>query len=289
MVASRFIDQSPKHIEYVSLDEKTVDITNPDSIKDYFNNNKFDSIINFAAFTNLDAAETERGNEDGLVYKLNVTAVKNLAEYCSQSNVFYIQISTDFVFPGTEIMPGPYGEDDIPPNNPDGMGWYGWTKNRAEFFLKNILDNYAVVRYGFPFRSDNFEKKSDWARNLINLYEEKKMYPLFSDQVQSILLIDDLVEPLTKILSDNMPGVFHIASVDTGSPFEIGSYLLEKYSGAPVKLDSGKMLEYLSVPGRTPKPRLGGLKVENTENKLGLKFRSWRDMVDDFVSEYKSR
>jgi dTDP-4-dehydrorhamnose reductase len=278
MVASRFCDLAKSKFDITSLDEKTVDITDNSAVEKYFAANKFDSVINFAAFTNVDAAEADKGNEEGITYKLNVEGPKNLAEYCNENSIFLIHISTDFIFPGTDEMPGPYDEDALLPETPEGIGWYGWTKNRAEFILQNTSNNFAIVRYGYPFRAAQYESKGDWARNLIKLFNEQKLYPLF----------EDLVEPLAKIINGSMSGVFHICSKDTNTPFEIGSYLLEKYSGKSVELSEGSMAEFLKAPGRTPRPRLGGLKVEKTEAKLGLKFKTCKEMVDEFVAQLKS-
>lgn len=283
MVASRFIKLAEEKFDATPLDEKTLDITNNAAVEKYFQENKYDALINFAAFTNVDAAEADTGNEEGLTYRLNVLGPKNLAEYCNENNIFLTHISTDFVFPGTENMPGPYNIDSPLPETPEGIGWYGWTKNRAEFMLQNTSNNYAVVRYGYPFRADNFELKKDWARNLINLYNEHKLYPLFTDQIQSILFIDDLVEPLVKIINEELTGTFHIAASDTNTPYEAGKYLLEKYAGKEVEIEQGSMTEFLKAPGRTPRPILGGLKVEKTEAKLGMKFKSWREMIDKFI------
>lgn len=285
MVASRFVDLSSSVFDMTSLDEKTVDITNVEAVRKYFKDNKFDAIINFAAFTNVDGAEADRGNEEGLTYKLNVLGPKNLAEVCNEGNIFFVHISTDFVFPGTEAYQGPYGEDSLLPETPEGIGWYGWTKNRAEFMLKNTSNKYATVRYGYPFRASKYEQKLDWARNLIKLYNEQKLYPLFSDQTQSVILVDDLVKPLSKIIDEELTGVFHIVSKDVTTPYEIGSYLLEKYAGRSIEVQKGSMTDFLGAPGRTPRPKLGGLKVEKTEERLGIKFRTWREMVDDFISQ----
>ena len=287
MVASRFIDLSSKNFETTSLDEKTLDITDARAVERYFTGHKFDAVINFAAFTNVDAAEADKGNETGLTYKLNVGGPKNLAEYCNESNIFLVHISTDFVFPGTEGFPGPYNEDSSLPETPEGIGWYGWTKNRAEFMLRSTSNKYAIIRYGYPFRAAPYDLKKDWTRNLISLYNEQKLYPLFDDQVQSILFIDDLVEPLSKIINEELTGVFHIASSDTTTPYESGSYLLGKYAGKPVELQKSSMAEFLRFPGRTPRPRLGGLTVEKTEIKLGMKFKAWKEMVDEFVGQLR--
>jgi dTDP-4-dehydrorhamnose reductase len=249
---------------------------------------KFDTVVNFAAFTNVDAAEAQREDKNGLVWKLNVEGAENLSEVCSKNNTFLVHISTDFVFPGTEDYPGPYDENSKLPENSDGIDWYGWTKLQAELKIRNYELRNAVVRYGYPFRAAKYDQKRDWARNLINLFNEQKLYPLFDDQVQSVLFVDDLVDPLSKIINGELTGIFHIASSDTTTPFEIGSYLLGKYVGKPVEIQKGSMVEFLRAPGRTPRSRLGGLKVEKTEERLSMKFRTSKEMVDEFVGKLKS-
>lgn len=288
MVASRFVDLVKNRFDVVSADEKTLDITNKEAIDNYFESNVFDAVINFAAFTNVDAAEAQRGDENGIVWKLNVEASKYLSDKCKDKNIFFVHISTDFVFPGNDMMPGPYSEDSVLPEDSNGIGWYGWTKNRAEKVVSESGCQYAIVRYGYPFRASVYEIKKDWARNLLNIYNEQKLYPLFEDQIQSVIFIDDLVEPLVKIIEGNLTGVFHIVSKDTTNPYEIGSYLLDKYAGKHVDLQKGNMAEFLKAPGRTPRPRLGGLKVEVTEEKLGIKMKTWREMIDEFLTQLNS-
>lgn len=287
MVASRVIDLWKDKFEAVPADEKTLDITSREAVKNYFESNFYDVVINFAAFTNVDGAEAQKGDEGGLVWKLNVLGPRYLAEACKNKNIFLIHISTDFVFPGNEINPGPYSEDAKIPGTPEGIGWYGWSKNRAEEEVSFSGCKNAIIRYGYPFRADKFDLKLDWARNLLKLYDEQKLYPLFTDQVQSVVFIDDLAFPLAKIIEDEIEGVFHIASKDTTSPYEIGAYLLEKYAGKTVEIQKGSMAEFLAVPGRTPRPRLGGLSVEKTEKQLGMDFKTWKEMVDGFISQLK--
>jgi dTDP-4-dehydrorhamnose reductase len=286
LVGSRFCELAKSKFEITGTDEKTLNITDKTAVEKYLSENKFDAVLNFAAFTNVDGAEAQKDDENGLAYKLNVVGPMNLVECCNENNVFLVHISTDFVFPGTPENPGPYSEDSKLPENQNGIGWYGWTKNRAEYVVQTTSKKYAIIRYGYPFRAKEFELKSDWARNLIKLYNEQKLYPLFTDQIQSVILIDDLVEPLSMIIEKELGGVFHIAS-DTTTPYEIGSYLLAKYANKPVELQKGSMVEFLSSPGRTPRPRLGGLKTEKTQEKLGMKFRTWREMVDEFVNQIK--
>lgn len=284
MIASRFVELASDKFSIVGVDEKSLDITNNSSVTNYFSQNKFDAVINFAAYTNVDGAEKERGQE-GFVWKLNVEGPRNLISACKENHIFLIHISTDFIFPGDTTFSGPYSEDAKPLEKLDErMGWYGWTKRIAE---KDILEsgvNGAIVRFGYPFRAASYDLKNDWARNLIKLYNEDKLYPLFSDQIQSILFIDDLVAPLSKIIENRMTGVFHIASSDTTTPYESGKYLLEKIAGHTVEIKKGSMVEFLKVPERTPRPIFGGLNTLKTQKALNMKFKTWREMVDEFVA-----
>lgn len=283
LVGSRFVELYSEKENLLTPDLTELDITSSESVKGYFEKNNPDSVVNFAAYTNVDGAEKEREDENGIVWKLNVDGVKNLIEVCKEKNIFLVQISTDFVFRGDESDPGPYSEDKTIPDNDQGIGWYGWTKNRAEKLLQESNIRYTIIRIAYPFYSANFEDKLDFAKGFLKLYDEGKLYPVFSDQIHSVLNVDELVQPLTKIATDQTQGTFHIVASDTTTPFEFVSYLLEKARGAKNILQEGSMKEFLSKEGRTPRPRLGGLKTEITEKKLGVTLKTWKEMVDGFV------
>lgn len=287
MVASRFLKSASKDFAFDPLDEKKVDITDKKSIENYFSNNHCDIIINFAAYTNVDGAEVQKNDKEGLVWRLNVGGPLNLADYCEKNNVFLVHISTDYVFPGNDENPGPYSEDAPLPEKSDGIGWYGWTKNRAESELSRHKVKHAIVRYGYPFRADNYEIKLDWARNLIKLFNEKKLYPLFTDQSQNLLYIDDLVAPLSKIIAEELTGIFHIASDDLTTPFEAGKYLLEKYTGHSVDVKTSSIKDYLKLEGKAPRPYRAGLNCKKTEEALGVQYKTWKEMIDEFVENVK--
>lgn len=277
LVGSRFINLAKDKLNITGIDEKTLDITDKEAVKKYFEENKFDSVVNFAAVTNVDGAEKERGDENGFVWKLNVEGPKNLEEVCRQKNIFFAQISTDFVFEGTKENSGPYDEDaKLPSSLDDKMGWYGWTKNRGE-----VGD--AIVRIAYPFYAANFEGKLDFAKNYLKVYDEGKLFPIFTDQIFTPINVDDLIYPLVKILEEKIKGVFHLVSSDPATPFEFVEYLLKKARNVEGVVQKGSMEEFLKAEGRTPRPRLGGLNTLNTQKTLNMRFKSWREMVDEFV------
>ncbi|WKZ26039.1 MAG: NAD(P)-dependent oxidoreductase [bacterium] len=285
LVGSRFVQLVKSELDIIAVDEKTLDITNSDAVNKYFNDNSFDSVINFAAVTNVDGAEKERGDENGFTWKLNVVGPLNLAEVCLKHDRFLIQISTDFVFKGTENDPGPYSENTPLPEENSGIGWYGWSKNRSEKLARESGARFAVVRIAYPFYPSLYEAKLDFAKNYLKLFDEGKLFPIFTDQILSVLNVDDLVEPMTKIIDNELEGVFHLVSSDTTTPFDFVEYLLWKARKVEGVVQKGSMTEFLKAEGRTPRPRLGGLQTKITEEKLGIKLPTWKEMIDEFVSK----
>lgn len=86
---------------YIYTDAEDLDITCFSDIQTFFRQNKIDVVINCAAYTNVDLAEA---NED-TACKVNQEAVKNLSTVCKERDIFFIHISTDYVFDGTSPEP----------------------------------------------------------------------------------------------------------------------------------------------------------------------------------------
>lgn len=284
LVGSRFVELKKKD-EVLTPFLDVLDITDEDSVEEYFKKNKdsFDTVINFAAYTDVDGAEKQRGDKSGIAWVLNVEGAKNVAEVAHKYDKFLIHISTDFVFPGTEEDPGPYTEDAKTQETPKGISWYGWTKLEGERRVNEACPEAAIVRISYPYYAARYELKTDFAKKMLDLYKEGNLYPLFEDQVMSTLYVDDLVEVVDKLAEKRTPGIYHAVSSDQSTYWDFGSYLIEKAIGKKDAPEKGSMEEFLKAEGRTPRPRLGGMRTEKTQEKLGLKFKTWRQGIDDFV------
>ncbi len=289
LVGSRFVSLAKDKVGIIPVDENTLDITSAEAVDNYFSENEFDSVLNFAAITNVDAAEKEKGDENGITWRLNVVGVENLTKACIKYNKFIVQISTDFIFKGDQNNPGPYSEDAEIPDSMDGIGWYGWTKNRAENLLRNSECRNVIVRIAYPFYSAEFTPKLDYAKNYLKLHDDGKLFPIFTDQTLSVINVDELVEPLLKILTEELIGTFHIVSSNTTTPFDFVEYLLRKARNVEGVVQKGLMEEFLKAEGRTPRPRLGGFKTKFTEKNLNMKFKTWQEMVDEFVIRLQNK
>ena len=279
LVGSRFIELA-KNFQFLTPEYPAFDLTNSQTVKKTIEEFNPEWIVNFAAFTDVNAAEKEMGDENGTVWKINVLGVKNLLNAFPSKKI--IQISTDMVFPGTEEFPGPYAENDKTPDSYDKLTWYGWTKNKAE---KEILKSGGtVLRIIYPVRS-HFDSKLDYIRGALKKYSDGTMYPLFNDQQISIAFIDEIAETLEKIIETDSSGIFHCSS-DTTTPHELISFTIDQLGGDSSTIKSASIKEFLTTQtNKNRYPIYGGLKTLLTEQKLGLHFSAWQTVVEKLIGQ----
>ncbi|MGB6839040.1 MAG: NAD(P)-dependent oxidoreductase [Microgenomates group bacterium] len=286
LVGSRFVDLLAVERQSITPKSVELDITDRASLNDFIKRKKdnFDVVINFAAITNVDEIEKERGNEKGMVWQVNVEGAANVAEAAKKHDKFLVHISTDLVFSGSEEDPGPYAEDSKLPENLNRISWYGWTKLMGEKKVRELNKNSAIVRISYPFRS-HYTRKIDFARNILQLFDEGKLYPMSTDQLMTPTFIDEAASAIEEICELEKPETFHLASSDTITPYEFANYLLEKARGAKNVVKKGLLKEFLKAPGRTPIPIFGGLDTKKTQRILGMKFKTWKQAVDEFIEQ----
>ncbi len=279
LVGSRFIELA-KHYEFVTPEFPDFDITDEKAVKNIIDEHHPEWIVNFAAFTDVNAAEAQRGDENSAAWKINVEGTQNLVNAFPSNKI--IQISTDMVFPGTVENPGPYSEVDKTPDTKDNLTWYGWTKNRAEKIVLN--QGGTVLRIIYPVRS-RFDLKLDYIRGVLKKYSDGTMYPLFHDQQICIASIDEIAETLQKIIDTETSGIFHCCS-DTTTPHELISFTVDQLGGDSSTIKSASINTFLETqPNKNRYPVWGGLKTVKTEEKLDLHFSTWQTVVEKLIGQ----
>lgn len=263
LVGSRFVEMCADKYRFLTPDYIELDITNLKSVKSYLDKNKPDVVVNFAAYTNVSEAEKQKSDKSGDCWRINVEGTRNLV-FALPATTRLIHISTDYVFSGQN---GPYKETDIPETDQNKLTWYGYTKAEAE---RIIGGRGTIVRLIYPVRA-KFSPKLDYLRKPLSLYNQEKLYPLFTDQQISITYIDEACIALQKIIDQNLPGVFHMSCPDTTTPYEIITCLLQKLGK-----DISSVQKSSVDPNRYPK--FGGLKPS-------FEFSSWRQIVDKLIEQ----
>jgi dTDP-4-dehydrorhamnose reductase len=167
LVGSRFVELFSHPELLLTPDENEFNLLNLESVKKYLDLHPVSAIINFAAFTDVSAAEKQRDDKSGLCWQINVIGLKNLLFSIDPKKVQFIQISTDMVFSGSSAGPGPYSEDHPLETDSKKLTWYGYTKNQAETVVGK---QGTIVRICNPVRA-NYSLKLDYFRKPLSLYD----------------------------------------------------------------------------------------------------------------------
>ena len=287
LVGSRFVELFSEKYRFLTPEIDELDITKKTKVSKFIKKEKPDAIVHFAAYTNVGEAEDQGGDKNGLCWKINVNGTRNLVDIIDPQITHFIQISTDYVFPGSKKGPGPYDENHKPASNSKDLTWYGYTKAMAE---KTVLDKLGkkatILRIIYPVRA-KYKLKADYLRKPLELYDQGKLYPMFSDQQVSITFIDEACMVLNKIIEGKIFGTFHASSSNISTPHELISYLIEKTRGVKNAVVSQSIDDFIKKTklNQSRYPKYGGFKIEKTEKKFGIKFSSWKQIIDKLVKQ----
>lgn len=191
--------------EVITLGRPEVDFSNPSNLKDAIIAQKPDAIINAAAYTAVDKAQSEPET----AYAVNVTATGEIAKAAKELGVPLIHISTDYVFSGDKDTP--YIEtDEIGP-----CSIYGQTKLEGEEIIDKTYDNYAIFRTAWVYSpyGNNFVKtmlRLGEARDELSVVADQFGCPTSAIEIARALKIISL--RLIKNKSPNLRGIFHLTA-----------------------------------------------------------------------------
>lgn len=197
-----------------------LDITDLDAVRQCVVANKVDVIVNCAAYTNVDAAET---NEE-LAEKLNAEAPENLAKAMKEVGGFLIQISTDYVF-GKEPYNVPCREDQK--GTPTGI--YGMTKLHGEQRIQTVDCDYVIIRTAWLYS----EFGKNFCKTMMNLTATKPQLKVVFDQVGTPTYAYDLAKAIEVVIEKfdgSQVGVYHYSNEGVCSWYDFTKMIAE-YNG----------------------------------------------------------
>lgn len=187
-----------KHV-FFNTDVNELDITDENAINAFVDANNIDGIINCAAYTAVDKAESN----EALCHTLNATAPGYLAAAMGKRGGWMVQVSTDYVFDGTKHTP--YSETD--PTCPDSV--YGRTKLEGEQLVRQHCERAMIVRTAWLYSifGNNFVK------TMIRLGKEKTELGVIFDQIGTPTYARDLaVAIMTAVEKGIIPGIYHFSN-----------------------------------------------------------------------------
>ena len=184
---------------YYNTDVHELDITNQEAVEAFCSEHHIDGIVNCAAYTAVDKAEE---NAD-VCHLLNATAPGYLAEAMGQRGGWMIQISTDYVFDGTNHRP--YVETD--PVSPNSV--YGRTKLAGEQSVMRLCPQSMVIRTAWLYSTFG----NNFVKTMIRLGKEKPELGVIFDQIGTPTYAHDLAVAIFAAISQGVtPGVYHFSN-----------------------------------------------------------------------------
>lgn len=240
---------APAGIEVIPLSRNEVDITDTDTVLGTPLLRDVDVIINAAAFTNVDGAESDPGS----AHIINATGAKNVATRAAQENAFLIHVSTDYVF-GAGVEQRAEGSRGLEPDDPKvPTTMYGRTKLVGE---NNVLDSgarSAIVRTAWVWSGPTQPEAKDFVSTMMRLAQAPESYPevnVVNDQHGNPTFVGDLADALWALALTPTEGVFHVVGTGAATWFELAREVFKA-----VGADSQRVKPCTSAEFPTPAQR----------------------------------
>lgn len=190
--------------EIVPLTHADIDVTEFKSCEDILKNIQPEVVINCAAYVRVDDAE----ELPHIAFAVNALGARNIALICKDLNATLMHISTDYIFDGRKKKP--YAEDDTP--NP--LNVYGNSKLAGEYFVRNILENYYIIRSSSIFGVAGASGKGgNFVETMIKKAQNNEEIKVVDDMIMSPTYTGDAAFAMNAILAKNLPfGIYHVAN-----------------------------------------------------------------------------
>ena len=253
--------------EYVDKDE--LDITDKAAVFSFVKQEKYEAIINCAAYTAVDKAE----DEPQLVAKINVDGPKNLA----LTKVPLVHVSTDYVFDGHKCTP--YIESDT--TNPKSV--YGSTKLLGEKAVFEAADTAVVIRTAWLYS----EFGNNFVKTMRRLGAEKESLNVVFDQVGTPTYAKDLAQAIVDILPQIKKGtkeVYHFSNDGVCSWYDFAVEIMEQ-SGLKCEVNPIESSQY---PTKATRPFYSVLNKAKIKSKFGIKNRHWRQALIECIKNMEN-
>ena len=260
-------------IKFYFTDVEELDITDVEQLDKFFIENKIDFIINCAAYTAVDKAETDRKLAD----LINVTAVKYLAEISKKFKTTLIHISTDYVFDGRNYKP--YVETDKP--NP--ISYYGQTKLNGEIQIEKYAGNAIIIRTSWLYSGFG----NNFVKTMIKYGNERDSLKVVADQVGTPTYAGDLAKAILKII----PELKNINGIEIYNFSNEGAISWYDFAEAIMKLKNINCkiipIESKDYPTPAPRPFYSILNKAKIKNDFSIEIPYWLDSLEKCLAELK--
>ena len=249
------------------MSKSELDISNNLKLEYFLKKFKVNTIINCAAYTNVDDAELNKE----IANNINNISVKNIARLCEKLNIQLIHISTDYVFDGKKKTP--YTETDK--TNP--VNYYGKTKLYGEEeILNSKLSNSAIIRTSWLYSAyeNNFVSK------ILHIIRNKNKVKVVNDEIGSPTNASDLSAVILNIipkLKNSKAQIYHYSNLGSCSRLEFVKMIIHLIESKT------EVINYTKKNKKILRPEYSVLDSTKIMRNFKIEIKNWSESLKDFI------
>ena len=259
--------KSHKHdsLNFIYTDYDVLDITNLQQVEDFVKDNQIQYIINCAAYTAVDKAESDK--EKAVL--VNVNGPENLAIAAKKYNAKLVHISTDYVFDGESNIS--YSEDNF--TNPQGV--YGASKLKGEELALENNPRTIILRTSWLYSEFN----KNFVKTMLQLFAVKDELGIVADQFGQPTNANDLAKAVLKIIESDPKvfGIFHFSNYSETTWYDFASKIAD-FSGSKIKLNPITTAEF---PTPAKRPKRSTMALDKIEEVYRIEPIHWEISLQD--------
>jgi dTDP-4-dehydrorhamnose reductase len=261
--------QAQPRISLTALDRRQLELTDMHAVRAALRSAPPDVLINAAAFTAVDRAETERDAASAL----NSILPQVLAEECRKLGAWLVHYSTDYVFDGSK--PTPYIEDDV--KRP--VNWYGMTKHQGDLAVEGSGAEHLILRVSWVYSS----RGRNFLLTVLRLAAEGKPLRIVDDQIGAPTPSSLIAGVTCQLLQEKMRlnGVFHLAPAGSTSWAGFAAEILKR-STSPATVVPITTADY---PTAAKRPANSVLSCDKLRRITGIALDPWQRYLDGVMEK----
>jgi len=273
--ANAIVKNKPLENEVIPLGHSKLDITDRDALFKCLTELRPDVLVNTAAYTNVDRAESE----PDLAFRVNADAVGLMASMAADTGVRLIHISTDFVFDGRQSRPYQ------PLDTPNPLNVYGASKLAGERQITDILGEQAVIlRTSWVYSSTG----SNFVNKMVQRMKERQNLRVVSDQVGSPTWASSLAVAVWAIIAHpDVGGIHHWCDAGVASWYDFSIAISEEAYALGILQYQADPCPIMTQDYPTPavRPAYSVLNRHTIENACGIRPPHWRINLRNMLRE----